>query len=237
MFASKVREVHLALHPRLLLQRQRVPVRLRLPLTRRSTRPLRRYRRKSTRYESTYFLLHRSSKTAWLSHAPGTIRTCDLCLRRAALYPLSYGREGSDSVAALSCGEAGARRDRDRAAASCATRRSSEADRYAERPRRTPRARAGDGPCRPPATAARAGSSRAADSRRADTGRSTASGSAPAGSPTTTPAQAVAWARARRASAGTSVRTYASATTEPSARRAALVTRPTALPSCTSSAS
>ena len=25
-------------------------------------------------------------------HAPGTIRTCDLCLRRAALYPLSYGR-------------------------------------------------------------------------------------------------------------------------------------------------
>ena len=29
---------------------------------------------------------------AWLGHAPGTIRTCDLCLRRAALYPLSYGR-------------------------------------------------------------------------------------------------------------------------------------------------
>ncbi len=26
------------------------------------------------------------------SYAPGTIRTCDLCLRRAALYPLSYGR-------------------------------------------------------------------------------------------------------------------------------------------------
>ena len=25
-------------------------------------------------------------------HAPGMIRTCDLCLRRAALYPLSYGR-------------------------------------------------------------------------------------------------------------------------------------------------
>jgi hypothetical protein len=24
--------------------------------------------------------------------APGTIRTCGLCLRRAALYPLSYGR-------------------------------------------------------------------------------------------------------------------------------------------------
>src|SRR5437764_182362 len=25
--------------------------------------------------------------------APGRIRTCDFCLRRAALYPLSYGRE------------------------------------------------------------------------------------------------------------------------------------------------
>src|SRR5438105_2934131 len=32
-------------------------------------------------------------------HAPGMIRTCDLCLRRAALYPLSYGREGGVSVA------------------------------------------------------------------------------------------------------------------------------------------
>ena len=31
--------------------------------------------------------------------APGKIRTCDLCLRRAALYPLSYGR-GGPSVAA-----------------------------------------------------------------------------------------------------------------------------------------
>ena len=28
--------------------------------------------------------------------APGTIRTCDLCLRRAALYPLSYGRSGAE---------------------------------------------------------------------------------------------------------------------------------------------
>ena len=28
-------------------------------------------------------------------HAPGKIRTCDLCLRRAALYPLSYGRAGA----------------------------------------------------------------------------------------------------------------------------------------------
>ena len=26
-------------------------------------------------------------------HAPGRIRTCDLCLRRGALYPLSYGRQ------------------------------------------------------------------------------------------------------------------------------------------------
>ena len=34
--------------------------------------------------------------------APGTIRTCDLCLRRAALYPLSYGRgEGECSCVAL----------------------------------------------------------------------------------------------------------------------------------------
>ena len=32
------------------------------------------------------------------THAPGKIRTCDLCLRRAALYPLSYGR-GEVSVA------------------------------------------------------------------------------------------------------------------------------------------
>ena len=31
--------------------------------------------------------------------APGKIRTCDLCLRRAALYPLSYGRLGASSVA------------------------------------------------------------------------------------------------------------------------------------------
>ena len=33
--------------------------------------------------------------------APGKIRTCDLCLRRAALYPLSYGRgEGECSCVA-----------------------------------------------------------------------------------------------------------------------------------------
>jgi hypothetical protein len=30
--------------------------------------------------------------------APGMIRTCDLCLRRAALYPLSYGRSEAASV-------------------------------------------------------------------------------------------------------------------------------------------
>ena len=35
-------------------------------------------------------------------NAPGKIRTCDLCLRRAALYPLSYGRgEGKSSCAAV----------------------------------------------------------------------------------------------------------------------------------------
>ena len=33
--------------------------------------------------------------------APGKIRTCDLCLRRAALYPLSYGRQRRPSVAAV----------------------------------------------------------------------------------------------------------------------------------------
>ena len=35
-----------------------------------------------------------------IASAPGKIRTCDLCLRRAALYPLSYGRRGAVSVAA-----------------------------------------------------------------------------------------------------------------------------------------
>ncbi len=32
----------------------------------------------------------------FLTSAPGKIRTCGLCLRRAALYPLSYGRSGSE---------------------------------------------------------------------------------------------------------------------------------------------
>ena len=38
--------------------------------------------------------------------APGKIRTCDLCLRRAALYPLSYGRaEGKSSCLAVRVSE------------------------------------------------------------------------------------------------------------------------------------
>ena len=40
----------------------------------------------------------RSATRPLVGYAPGTIRTCDLCLRRAALYPLSYGR-GRVSVA------------------------------------------------------------------------------------------------------------------------------------------
>ena len=33
-------------------------------------------------------------------NAPGRNRTCDLALRRRALYPLSYGRRGTGSLAA-----------------------------------------------------------------------------------------------------------------------------------------
>jgi integrase len=33
-----------------------------------------------------------------LGYAPGRIRTCDLALRRRALYPLSYGRSGDREV-------------------------------------------------------------------------------------------------------------------------------------------
>src|SRR5881398_1119962 len=40
-----------------------------------------------------------------MTSAPGTIRTCGLCLRRAALYPLSYGR-GMASVLQEGRGEA-----------------------------------------------------------------------------------------------------------------------------------
>jgi len=105
------------------------------------------------------------------------------------------------------------------------------------RRRRTRRARAAAGSCRLRERSAHAGSSHAGDSRRAGSGTSRASGSGRAGPPTTPRAQAVACARASCASAGTSVRTYASATTVPSSRCAALVTRPTALPSSTSSAS
>ena len=52
--------------------------------------------RLSRRYEP----LDRLPASLRFCHAPGKIRTCDLCLRRAALYPLSYGRSGRDSVAA-----------------------------------------------------------------------------------------------------------------------------------------
>src|SRR4051794_41129956 len=38
------------------------------------------------------FAISDRSRTTGLNDAPGTIRTCGLCLRRAALYPLSYGR-------------------------------------------------------------------------------------------------------------------------------------------------
>ena len=51
-------------------------------------------------------------RTAWSRHAPGKIRTCDLCLRRAALYPLSYGREGAVSVAGRLPSRPAARRRR-----------------------------------------------------------------------------------------------------------------------------
>src|SRR6185312_5138950 len=84
---------HLPQLPDLLRLRQRVPVSLRLPFSLcTALRFLRRKRRQSTRDESCTFRHFGLLKMAWLSHAPGTIRTCDLCLRRAALYPLSYGR-------------------------------------------------------------------------------------------------------------------------------------------------
>jgi hypothetical protein len=37
-------------------------------------------------------MLRRQPERTSDGDAPGMIRTCDLCLRRAALYPLSYGR-------------------------------------------------------------------------------------------------------------------------------------------------
>ena len=84
---------HLPKRPDLLRLRQRVPVGLRLALPLGTAlRPLRRERRQSTRDEWRTFRHFGPLKMAWLSHAPGTIRTCGLCLRRAALYPLSYGR-------------------------------------------------------------------------------------------------------------------------------------------------
>src|SRR5688572_33343118 len=39
------------------------------------------------------------TRHAMEKHAPGTIRTCDLSLRRRTLYPLSYGRGEGKSVA------------------------------------------------------------------------------------------------------------------------------------------
>ena len=73
---------HLPKRPHLLLGSQRVPVGLRLPLPLSTARPpLWFARRQSTRDEWCTFRHFGPSKTAWLSHAPGTIRTCGLCLR------------------------------------------------------------------------------------------------------------------------------------------------------------
>src|SRR5690348_7954616 len=44
----------------------------------------RRLRRRDDSYESCGFRGSAISETAWLSHAPGTIRTCGLCLRGTA---------------------------------------------------------------------------------------------------------------------------------------------------------
>ena len=45
-----------------------------------------------TEVSLTYRAISLTCRSFW--DAPGKIRTCDLCLRRAALYPLSYGRPG-----------------------------------------------------------------------------------------------------------------------------------------------
>ena len=50
------------------------------------------------------FAVSAMPEMAWMGHAPGTIRTCGLCHRRAALYPLSYGRV-SVPVYRVSCSE------------------------------------------------------------------------------------------------------------------------------------
>jgi hypothetical protein len=98
----------------------------------------------------------RVEDAAWLSHAPGMIRTCDLCLRRAALYPLSYGRS-----------------------------RTQQCSRGVIDPsaswRRTRGARAGGGRGLRPGQRAGDRSSRAASRRRTGSGTSQASGCAPAG--------------------------------------------------------
>jgi hypothetical protein len=40
----------------------------------------------------------RAARRFSAGYAPGMIRTCDLSLRRAALYPLSYGRSEAKAV-------------------------------------------------------------------------------------------------------------------------------------------
>ena len=55
-------------------------------------------------------LVRELSRAPRRRHAPGKIRTCGLCLRRAALYPLSYGRgDGKSSCAHRALSERGAR--------------------------------------------------------------------------------------------------------------------------------
>jgi hypothetical protein len=80
--ASHLEEPHLPKRPNFMLGRQRIPVGLglSLPLST-ALRPLWFARRQSTRDEWRTFRHFGPSKTAWLSHAPGTIRTCGLCLR------------------------------------------------------------------------------------------------------------------------------------------------------------
>ena len=53
--------------------------------------------RRQPRRDLPVLLFARGSTTVRVS-APGRIRTCDFCLRRAALYPLSYGRGGGGAA-------------------------------------------------------------------------------------------------------------------------------------------
>ena len=52
-------------------------------------------------------MIQEASPAGLLADAPGRIRTCDFCLRRAALYPLSYGRPRPES---RRCGRPSGRR-------------------------------------------------------------------------------------------------------------------------------